>query len=240
MSKLTPMEEAAIMKELEAFDTPTVSNVVATFPGKKTCLGLYDAWEDNWYTDERMKLMYPQMGRSCGYAVTCTYGIADGSKGPTVGDILDVIGDSPKPVVLVVKQDVPEKYRMKFGLLGGNMAQAFKSAGCCALISDGPSRDLEEVEEIGIQYMLTGLSAAHGPMAVKAVNTPVTVCSMDVNPGEIIHLDVNGAIKFPREYLAEVLEKCRELSETEDKKKKMLASTSDVKLLTKYMKGVYD
>ena len=120
------------------------------------------------------------------------------------------------------------------------MATAFKSAGCVGIISDGPSRDIDEVRNIGIQYMLTGASAGHGPMAVKSVNTPVDICSMRDAPGEIIPMDENGAVKFPRAYLREVLENCRALSAAEEKKMRMLASTSDVELLKKYMRGVYD
>ena len=63
---------------------------------------------------------------------------------------------------------------------------------------------------------------------------------MDVAPGEIIHMDENGAVKFPRIYLQEVLENCKKVSAAEDKKMKMLASTNDVELLKKYMQGVYD
>jgi regulator of RNase E activity RraA len=77
-------------------------------------------------------------------------------------------------------------------------------------------------------------------MGVMAVNIPVTVCSMAVAPGDIVHMDVNGAVRFPREYLADVLSKCKELSEIECKKIEMLGSTSDVELLSKYMLGVYD
>ena len=88
--------------------------------------------------------------------------------------------------------------------------------------------------------MLTGASPGHGPMGVKAVNTPVHICGMDVAPGEIVHMDENGAVKVPREYLKEVLKNCRLLSAAEDKKMKMLASTNDVALLKKYMQGVYD
>ena len=77
-------------------------------------------------------------------------------------------------------------------------------------------------------------------MGVKAVNTPVSICGMDVAPGEIIHMDENGAVKFPRIYLREVLENCKIVSAAEEKKMKMLASTSDVELLKKYMQGVYD
>jgi regulator of RNase E activity RraA len=147
---------------------------------------------------------------------------------------------SPKPVVLLIKQDYPEQYKRKNGLCGGNMATAFKSVGCVGIISDGPSRDIDEVRPLGIQYMLTGASPGHGPMGVKAVNTPVHICGMDVAPGEIVHMDENGAVKFPRAYLKQVLENCRKVSEAEAKKMAMLASTSDVEKLKKYMQGVYD
>lgn len=242
VKQLTLEEELAIIKELENYDTPTITNVVATYPGKTTCLSLYHPWDTDWYTDDRIRVMYPEMGRTCGYAVTCTYGIPDPNfkGGPGIGDVLDAIDASPKPVILLIKQDYPEHLKRKNGLCGGNMATAFKSAGCVGIISDGPSRDLDEVRNIGIQYMLTGASAGHGPMAVKAVNTPVDICSMRVAPGEIIHMDENGAVKFPRMYLSQVLENCKQLSVAEEKKMKMLASTSDVQLLKKYMQGVYD
>ena len=242
VKQLTLEEELAIIKELENYDTPTITNVVATYPGKTTCLSLYHPWDTDWYTDDRIRVMYPEMGRTCGYAVTCTYGIPDPNfkGGPGIGDVLDAIDASPKPVILLIKQDYPEHLKRKHGLCGGNMATAFKSAGCVGIISDGPSRDLDEVRNIGIQYMLTGASAGHGPMAVKAVNTPVDICSMRVAPGEIIHMDENGAVKFPRMYLSQVLENCKQLSVAEEKKMKMLASTSDVQLLKKYMQGVYD
>ncbi|MBQ4474272.1 MAG: RraA family protein [Lachnospiraceae bacterium] len=242
MGKLTLEEEIAIMKELEQFDTPSITNVVATYPGQSTCLSLYHPWDTNWYTDDSLRAMYPELGPRCGFAVTCTYGIPDPNfkGGPGIGDVLRAIGNSPKPVVLLIKQDYPEKYKRKNGLCGGNMATAFKSAGCVAIISDGPSRDVDEVRPMGIQYMLTGVSPGHGPMGVKAVNTPVEICGMDVAPGEIVHLDENGAVKFPREYLAEVLENCRKLREKEEKKQAMLRSTDDVELLAKYMKGIYD
>ena len=242
MSRLTLEEEIAIIKELEEFDTPTITNVVATYPGKSTCLSLYHPWDTNWYTDESLRVMYPELGPRCGVAVTCTYGVPDPNfkGGPGVADVLRAIGNSPKPVVLLIKQDYPEKLKRKNGLCGGNMATAFKSAGCTAIISDGPSRDVDEVRPMGIQYMLTGTSPGHGPMGVKAVNTPVEICGMDVAPGEIVHMDENGAVKFPREYLAQVLENCKILRETEAKKMEMLASTDDVELLAKYMQGVYN
>ena len=238
---LTLAQEKEIIEELKQFDTPTVTNVVATYPGAPTCLGLYHPWEVNWYTDHRLRLMFPELGRVCGYAVTCVYGLPDPTVqgGPSFGDVLRALSDSPRPSIIVIKQDFPQQIKGKIGLCGGNMATAFRSVGCVGILSDGPSRDLGEVREIGLQYMLTGTSPGHGPQAVKAVNVPVEICGMDVCPGEIIHMDENGAVKFPRAYLREILERCRLLSREEEEKMAMLASTSDPELLAQYMAGNY-
>ncbi len=50
------------------------------------------------------------------------------------------------------------------------------------------------------------------------VNVPVSVCGMDVAPGEIIHMDENGACKFPADKLEAVLMNARALrAEEEDR-----------------------
>ncbi len=40
---------------------------------------------------------------------------------------------------------------------------------------------------MGFQYLLSGVTAGHGAMAVQAVNVPVSVAGMDVAPSELIH-----------------------------------------------------
>ena len=71
------MKENQLLNKLLAFDTPTVSNVVGTFPNQETCLGLYNPWEVNWYTDERLHCIFPEHGRRAGYVVTAVYGMPD-------------------------------------------------------------------------------------------------------------------------------------------------------------------
>ena len=63
--------------------------------------------------------------------------------------------------------------------------------------------------------MLSGVTAGHGAMAVHAVNVPVSVGGMDVAPGELIHMDENGACKFPADQLEAVLTKVRALQKEE-------------------------
>ena len=198
--------EREMLEELREFDTPSITNVVATYPGNPLCLGLYNPWTENWYTDQTIRCMYPDLGRTVGYAVTCVYGLPDpGYSRASFMDVLDAMGASKQPTIFVFQQKFPPEIAKKAGLMGGNMATAVQAAGCVGAISNGPSRDLDEIRPMKFQYMLSGITAGHGGMAVQAVNVPVTVASMDVSPGEIIHMDENGACKFPADKLEAVL-----------------------------------
>ena len=230
------------LTKLKQFDTPSITNVVATYPGdKELCLGLYDPWTVNWYTDQSLKCMYPDLGRTVGYAVTVVYGPADPNfKRRGFDDLLRAIDASPKPVIVCMKQDFPEEIKNKNGLSGGNMTTAMKALGTVGVISDGPSRDVDEIRPMGVQYMLTGVTAGHGDFSIKAVNVPVSICGMDVAPGEIIHMDESGAVKFPQAYIGEVLERATKLQEIETSRQAKMRQTDDVDELIRIMDGFED
>ena len=214
MSQLTDRE---MLEELKKFDTPSITNVVATYPNSPLCLGLYNPWTENWYTDQSIRCMYPELGRLVGYAVTCVYSVPDPNYSRlTFMDVIDALEASKQPTILVLQQKFPPEIAGKVGLAGGNMVSAMKAIGCLGLISNGPSRDLDEVRPMKFQYMLSGVTAGHGGMAVQAVNVPVSVGGMDVSPGEIIHMDENGAVKFPADKLEAVLNNVRELQKEEE------------------------
>jgi regulator of RNase E activity RraA len=213
---MTQSSEQAMLEELRNFDTPSITNVVATYPNSPTCLGLYNPWTENWYTDESIRCMFPELGRLAGYAVTCVYGLPDPNYARlSFMDVVDALDASKKPTILVIQQKFPTAIAGKVGLAGGNMVSAMKALGCVGLISNGPSRDLDEIRPMGFQYLLSGITAGHGAMAVQSVNAPVSVAGMDVAPGEIIHMDENGAVKFPADRLGAVLANARELQQQE-------------------------
>ncbi|HIG53425.1 MAG TPA: RraA family protein [Candidatus Latescibacteria bacterium] len=212
------MTELEMIEELKNFDTPSITNVVATYPDHPLCLGLYNPWSENWYTDQSLRCMYPELGRTVGYAVTCTWGVPDPNySGVTFMDVLDAMDASPKPTIFVFQQKFPPELEGKIGLAGGNMTTAMQAIGCVGAISNGPSRDIDEIRPMKFQYLLSGVTAGHGAMAVHAVNVPVSVAGMDVAPGDIIHMDENGAVKFPADKLEAVLENARalQIEETE-------------------------
>jgi len=64
--------------------------------------------------------------------------------------------------------------------------------------------------------LLSGVTAGHGDFSVQAVNVPVSIAGMDVSPGEMVHMDENGAVKFPESQLEPVLENVRALLAEED------------------------
>ena len=144
---------------------------------------------------------FPEHGRKVGYAVTCIWGPPrDGFNRVSWIDVLkqlEVNRANNRPSCLIIKQDFPEEYAAKVGLVGGNMANAMKVLGVTGCISDGPIRDLDELRELGMHFHSMGTSSGHGEFGVYAVNVPVNVCGMDVAPGELVHMDENGVCKFP-------------------------------------------
>ena len=216
MAARSPQETLEALKQ---FDTPTITNVVATYPTHPLCLGLYNPWSENWYTDQSIKCIYPELGRTVGYAVTCVFGLPEpGFKNLSFLDIIDALDESPRPTILIIQQKFPPEIAGKVGLAGGNMTASVKAVGCVGVVSNGPSRDIHEIRPMKIQYLLSGVTPGHGDQAVHAVNVPVSVGGMDVAPGEIIHMDENGACKFPANRMDAVLENATALAEEEEER----------------------
>ena len=211
------MTEEELLAELRKIDSPTITNVVATYPTNPLCLGLYNPWTENWYTDASIRCMYPEMGPVVGYAVTCIYGLPDPNYSNRLSfmDVVDALDASKKPAILVFQQKFPPELTSKVGLAGEVMTTSMQAVGCVGAISNGPSRDIDAIRKMNFQLLLGGVSAGHGAMAVQAVNVPVSVGGMDVAPGELIHMDENGAVKFPADKLEAVLTNAKALLEEE-------------------------
>ncbi len=95
------------------------------------------------------------------------------------------------------------------------MVTSMQAVGCVGLVSNGPSRDIDAIRRMQFQLLLGGVTAGHGAMAVQAVNVPVSVGGMDVSPGEVVHMDENGAVKFPADKLQAVLDNAKAMLDAE-------------------------
>lgn len=206
-----------IFAELRKIDTPTITNVVATYPKNPLCLGLYNPWTENWYTDTSMRCIYPEMGPTVGYAVTCVYGLPDPNFSGRLSflDVVDALDAMKKPTILVIQQKWPPELHNKAGLAGEMMVSQMMAVGCVGMISNGPSRDVDAIRKLRFQLLLNGVTAGHGEMAVQAVNVPVSVGGMDVAPGDLLHMDENGAVKFPPAHATAVVKNARAMLDEE-------------------------
>ena len=74
-------------------------------------------------------------------------------------------------------------------------------------------------------------------MALRAVNVPVSVAGMDVAPGELIHMDENGACKFPADKLEAVVKNVQALRDEEADRIGKLANATSAKQVRAIMSG---
>ena len=144
---MSRMSEEEILEGLREIDTPTISNVVATYPKSEACLKLYDAWYGEWYTDTSIKCVYPETKPVVGYVATVVFCEAS-EKYTGVGRwaLPEHIDSTGKPVVLVAEQQFPPELANRVGLFGEMMTTRYKALGVAAVVTDGPMRDIDAIK----------------------------------------------------------------------------------------------
>jgi regulator of RNase E activity RraA len=223
---MSALSEKEMLEKLRGFNTPSVTNVIATYPSNPLCLGLYEPWRQNWYTDQSVHCLFPELGSTIGYAVTTVFSLPNPNyQRWSILDWLEIIAKAKKPTILVIKQDFPPEILPKVGLCGGQITAAFKACGLSGVVTDGPTRDIDEIRPLKFQYLTTGVTPGHGEMAISAVNVPVSVAGMDVAPGELIHMDENGAVKFPADRLSDICNNISAFTAAESARSEALLAT---------------
>jgi 4-hydroxy-4-methyl-2-oxoglutarate aldolase len=197
-----------MLEELKEFDTPSITNVVATYPGNPLCLGLVQSLDAKLVHRPDRPLHVPGDG-------TGGWLCRDRRLRPARShlqrqlsfmDVVDALDASPKPTIFVFEQRFPPELAGKVGLSGGNMTSAMK-----AWAAWEPSRTARRATSTrSARWVSSTCSAGSRPATARRrstpINVPVSVAGMDVAPGEIIHMDENGAVKFPADKLEAVLD----------------------------------
>lgn len=229
-AKMSKLSEEKMLEKLQGFNTPAVTNVVASYPKNPHCLGLYDPWEGKWYTDQSVHCVFPEMGRRIGYAFTLEVSLPD-PKYPSLSfkDLIEALYKAKNPTIVVCQQTYPPEILSRAALFGGQSTALYKACGVVGVITNGPSRDVDEMRPLGIQYIMSGITPAHGDFSMRAINGPVSVAGMDVVPGDIIHMDEHGAVKFPADKLADVCGNIDALSREEEEQAKAVLAAKTVR-----------
>ncbi len=220
---MAKLPEEKMLEKLQGFSTPTVANVVATYPKNPHCLHLYDPWKGRWYTDQSVYCIFPEMGRRIGYAFTMVVSVPD-SNYPSLSfeDLIQPLYKAKNPAIIVCQQIYPPQILNRARLFGGQSTTLFKTCGAVGVLTNGPSGDIDEMRSLGIQYIMSGVTPGHGDFCIREIQTPVSVAGMDVTPGDLIHMDEHGACKFPIDKLEDVCRNIDALEKEEEEQAKAL------------------
>lgn len=201
------MLNAAQLEALKTIDTPTICNAIERFKVRNDVTG---------FIGMGIRCLYPQFGVTLGYALTVTVDATtpDAKRDNQVWmEWVRAMAAAPKPIFLVF-QDVglnPEKSAH----MGEVMASLAQRMGAIGLLTDGGVRDILEVERLGFQYFSAGVVVSHGNPRLLQVNVPVTIDGLQIEPGDLLHGDLNGMTKIPAEIAAQTAEMALKIRQEE-------------------------
>ena len=176
---------------LRSIDTPTVCNLIEIVAPERRGGG---------YTAGHLHCPFPELPPMVGFAKTVTIRARDPVSGPSYMqkrmDYLDYVSMTPHPSVVVIEdKDVPPGYGAFWGEVQTNV---HKALGCLGTVTNGSIRDIPAVAE-GFRMLAGSIAPSHAYVHVVEFGISVTIHSMEVKSGDLIHADRHGAVVVPME-----------------------------------------
>jgi regulator of RNase E activity RraA len=176
---------------LRSIDTPTVCNLIEIVAPERRGVG---------YTASHLHCPFPDLPPIVGFAKTATIRARDPVSGSNYMqkrmDYLDYVAAAPSPSVVVIEdKDEPAGYGAFWGEVQTNV---HKALGCLGTVTNGSIRDLSAVAE-GFQMLAGSIAPSHAYVHIVEFDLSVTIHSMEVQSGNLIHADRHGAVVVPVE-----------------------------------------
>jgi 4-hydroxy-4-methyl-2-oxoglutarate aldolase len=194
MSKIS---EKVLIK-LQSFDTPTICNLVELFEIRPRTVG---------YMDARIQACFPEMPPVVGFAATATFRASRPPQGGdayvTISAQVERFAELPGPP-LVVFQDLDNP--VVAATFGEVMCTTYQAFGAVGLITSGAGRDLEQVRGIAFPVFTNGTICSHGYNHIPDLHVPVHVGGCLIQPGALLHGDLNGVTTIPTSIAAELVD----------------------------------
>lgn len=202
MNPLTPDQ----LHVLQAIDTPTICNAIETFNVRGRIEG---------FMGMDVRCMFPELGTMLGYALTVTVDSTTPEVQSDDGyrDWVRAMERAPKPIVLVFKDVGPQP--RKSAHIGEVMATLARRMGVVGVVTDSGVRDINEVRALGFHYFAAGIVPSHGNPRLLQVSVPVTLDGVQIEPGDLLHGDVNGVTTIPLSIASQVAEAAGRVRERE-------------------------
>ena len=178
-----------LLNELKTFSTPSILN------GLKRLGHAPEQME----TMDRLAIrcMSPQLGVRVGFAATRKVATrrSGGPSRPGPGGLDGGLMSVSAPRILVA-ENIGD-WRGPVCIWGDLAANMNMAMGCTAGITNGPVRDVPEMEALGFATFAGGAGPGGGSVDTLEVGEPVVVGGVTVRPGDLIHADLHGVVKVP-------------------------------------------
>lgn len=198
-----PLVTPALIQALRELDGPTVSNAIEDFKVRDPVTG---------YANFELRCQFPDYKPMVGYAITATADTTTpGDKRPIkMGELLDVIEAAPKPAVLVFKHVGAD--RLKACFTGDMFCTSLSKMGVVGVVTDGANRDISGIRRRAPEFQIfsPGWVVSHGRVSYFDFNVDVSVCGLQIHPGDLLFGDENGLLQIPIDIADAVVKRAKE------------------------------
>ena len=202
------IHSAETIEALRQFDSATISNAIEEFQVRDRAAG---------FANLDLRCQFSDYEPMVGYAVTCTADtMSPGEQRPAnMNNLWDLVHAAPKPAVVVVQCVGPDRKKSCF--FGDMSATRLQRLGAAGVVTDGANRDKAGIARRapGFHVFSPGWVVSHGRGAFLDFNINVSVCGLNIAPGDLLHGDANGLLTIPHEIVPQVPDKARSVLESE-------------------------
>ena len=199
----------SLLDLLKKVDTPTVCNAIEVAQGKR---GFSD------FTRGTMLCSDFNVGAMVGYARTAKIAaVSPPAEAPEVirkrrMSYYRHMATGTDPAVTVVEDmDYPNCIGAYWGEINTTVHKGFGISGA---LTNGVMRDLGDLPD-GFPVVAGSVGPSHGFVHMKEVGTPVTIFSLSIKDGDLLHADRHGALVIPPEVVDHLEQAIIKLLETE-------------------------
>ena len=198
-----------LLSLLRKVDTPTVCNAIEVVQGQRGF---------NQFTRGTIEASVPEAGAIVGYARTAK--IAAIAPPEEAADIIKArrmayykhMAEGPRPAIAVVEDiDYPQAIGAYWGEVNTTIHKGFGMSGA---LTNGVMRDLGDMAP-DFPVLAGSIGPSHGFVHVKEIGTAVSVFSLTIRDGDLVHADRHGAVVIPDDVVDKLAAAILKMQETE-------------------------
>ena len=198
-----------LLSLLRKVDTPTVCNAIEVVQGQRGF---------NQFTRGTIEASVPEAGAIVGYARTAK--IAAIAPPEEAADIIKArrmayykhMAEGPRPAIAVVEDiDYPQAIGAYWGEVNTTIHKGFGMSGA---LTNGVMRDLGDMAP-DFPVLAGSIGPSHGFVHVKEIGTAVSVFSLTIRDGDLVHADRHGAVVIPDDVVDKLAAAIHKMQETE-------------------------